>query len=362
MVIITETLLYFCFSILLGSLLLIVIPEEKRPVIQVPKAVILGAIMGIACLSFAPVLRIVLYLYEGIGFGLTLKSVLFTFGIGQAWIFTVLVSIPLFLVVLFYYPYMKNNGSNLAIILTFLLILTLGWASHAASLSPSLGLFAHTTHFLAVSVWIGVLLVVSWWSRDTSNWRSFLSWFHPLGMVCALVTIIAGFVLMYVIDIFEVYTNSWLIPYGQALLVKHILIVPLLTYAFINGFLMKKRLSENPDFNPLPWTRAESVILFFIFVITAALGQQAPPHDLETLLLAEGPSRLFLLFYQGTFDPNMSVVLDVNGISLLLFLLALVFLGLLIISFLRKVSSIFSLVVSALFVITSYVAIMLIVQ
>ena len=36
------------------------------------------------------------------------------------------------------------------------------------------------------------------------------------------------------------YANSWMLPYGQALLIKHLLIIPLLAYAFINSVLIRK--------------------------------------------------------------------------------------------------------------------------
>ena len=43
---------------------------------------------------------------------------------------------------------------------------------------------------------------------------------------------------------FEDYPNSWMLPYGQALLIKHLLIIPLLVYAVINSILMKKKLDK----------------------------------------------------------------------------------------------------------------------
>ena len=41
------------------------------------------------------------------------------------------------------------------------------------------------------------------------------------------------------------YPDSWMIPYGQALLIKHLLIIPLLVYVLINSILMKKKLKKD---------------------------------------------------------------------------------------------------------------------
>lgn len=79
------------------------------------------------------------------------------------------------------------------------------------------------------------------------------------------------------------YTNSWLFPYGQALLIKHILIIPLLIYAIINGIFVKRKIKRDPNFNPKTWTRIECIIILLIFTVTAVLGQQAPPN--KTTLL-----------------------------------------------------------------------------
>ena len=69
-----------------------------------------------------------------------------------------------------------------------------------------------------------------------------------------------------VID-YKDYANAWMLPYGQALLIKHLLIIPLLAYAFINSILIRKKIKNNDSFNPRPWTKAESLIVFLIFSV-----------------------------------------------------------------------------------------------
>ena len=74
----------------------------------------------------------------------------------------------------------------------------------------------NTAHFLAVSVWVGILFVVSWFSKNHSNWLNFLKWFTPVAIVCFVITVISGLFFMTVVVEFKDYANSWMLPYGQA--------------------------------------------------------------------------------------------------------------------------------------------------
>ena len=89
---ITQALLYLCFALSLGSFILYLVPNTHRPDINVPKGALMMATGGIAIFSFFPVLQLILYLSPDIGFAQTLQSVLFTFEVGKAWIFTYILS------------------------------------------------------------------------------------------------------------------------------------------------------------------------------------------------------------------------------------------------------------------------------
>ncbi|MED4778442.1 hypothetical protein P9306_18285, partial [Bacillus atrophaeus] len=59
----------------------------------------------------------------------------------------------------------------------------------------------------------------------------------------------------YVVDIKD-YAKCWVLPYGQMLLLKHIGILPLLAFAFINGVLIRKTKAlslYNPFFLDKSW-------------------------------------------------------------------------------------------------------------
>lgn len=355
--VVSEALLYLCFSVLLGSFILHLVPEASRPGIKVPKGALLSAVLGIAALSFVPVLKIILYLYKDLGLGLTIQSVLINFDVGKSWIITGVLSIILFVYLLPIRLEKKPLFSLTGLMFTLALIASLGWSSHASTLSKWPGFFTHTAHFLAVSIWVGILVVVSWFSRNDENWRKFLNWFSPLAVICLLTVIITGISLMSFVMELGDYANTWPLPYGQALLIKHIAIIPLLAFAFINGFLIRKKLLNDASFSPIPWARLESVMVLAIFAITGALSQESPPHDIETTIKAEGVSKLFGMFHQGEAAFPLDVSPGIASISL--FIMASFFLALMIVIFRKKAPKILALVMGLLFILSGYAAFML---
>lgn len=359
MTIISQIFLYLALSIITGAFIFGVVPNPKQPAVHVPKPLLFLSIAAIPILSFFPLLQVILLFYEDTGFWQIFQSVLFSFEIGQSWLITLGVSILLFLMMVL--PIQVFTKSVLGLLYTFVLILALSWGSHAASIAGFSGMLVHSLHLLAVSIWIGTLLMVTWFSRGIGNWRPFLSWFHPLAIGCVLVTIGAGILLMFYGVTTETYLFSWILPYGQALLIKHLLVVPLIFYAFINGYLMKKRLYQDPEFNPKPWTKIESIIVFFIFTATAVLGEAAPPHDPEGLLRAEGSAWLFQLFHPQTVeDIQVTLQWQLTGFAMLI--MAGLFLVLLLFSFIKKAPAAFSLIMSVLAVVSGYLALMLSIQ
>lgn len=348
----SQALLYVCFALLMGSFLTSLIPTTHKPEIHVPKGVVMMAIGGIGIFSFIPVLQLLLYLYEGFGFYQSLQSVLFTFEVGKAWIFTFILSSLFFIFVVWFDYRKKAFYAYIGIVFTLILILAVGWSSHASSYDPVMGFFNHSAHFTAVSVWVGILIVVSWFSNNHDNWLNFLKWYSPVALVCVLSTIVTGLWLMSVSVEVKDYPDSWLLPYGQALLMKHILLIPIVVYAVINSVLIKSKVSKDGHFNPRPWTKAESIILLLVFTATATLGQQAPPH--ETIVTSESVASLFTLLYQGQFQPGMTVRLVGNATSLFFLVMAVLFLALIVISFIKKTPAIVSFFMGVLLVVSVY--------
>ncbi|KQL34682.1 copper resistance D family protein [Psychrobacillus sp. FJAT-21963] len=357
MTVVSEVLLYLCFSILIGSFLISLVPSSFKPEILVQRRVQIIATVGIALFSFIPILLLVLQLDQEENFVGTLQMVLNTFEIGKAWFFTFIVANMLFIFLLWFDDQKNQLYAYGGLAFTFLLILGFGWASHASSVGYIKGFIIHTSHFTAVTVWVGILLVVSWFSKGFSNWLKFLKWFSPVAIVCFIITIASGIGLMTFVMDFATYTDTWMLSYGQLLLIKHLFIIPLIVYAAINSLFVKKKLIKYPNFNPRPWSKIESLIILLIFSVTAALSNQSPPS--ENTFKNEGPSRLFSYFYQGQNLQVMHVELAFNATGFSLFVLSILLIGLTIYAFLKKAPALITFFLSILFVFSSYLALIL---
>lgn len=321
---VSEALLYVCFAVLTGTFILRVIPEHRRPLVQVPSGLLLACTIAIPILEFVPIHQSAVLFAKDveIPYGQMVKNILLELNNGKAWIWSTVASIGLaFLLGLRSFRDDKHMP-KVGLFIMFLLILWLGYASHASSLYGTKGWLVHSAHFLAVTAWIGVLLTVSWFSKDSRNWDAFLGWFSPLAIGCMLITFIAGITLMTFTT--PQYVNSWMLPYGQMLLLKHLLIAPLLLFAYTNGFGYRKKLNEDSSFNPRPWLKAESIIALLLFIVTGALGQQTPPHKVKETLQSVSPSKLFTTIYNGHFSPDLTLKLSIGLDSILMLAAAVI--------------------------------------
>lgn len=342
----------------MGSFIMALVPITKRPSVRVSKRWLQISVLGIVFLSLFPIIRLVLFLYEDIGLGLTIQNVIAGFEVGQAWTFTLFIAFVFYLYVSIFSVFAHKKHILVSIIFTLALILSLGWASHSASLTEWSGFIAHTLHFLAVTIWVGILIVVSWFSVNHLNWTAFLKWFTPVAIICLTIIVGTGLFLMsLVLDINE-YANSWLLPYGQALLIKHIIVIPIIVFAFINGVWMRKRIKLDSKMNPLPWVKAESGFLLLIFSATVVLGQQEPPHSIESIVSGEGLSRIFGAMYNGTITKPINASFDINLIGSLFIILSLVFLLLTLAVFTKKAPSVSAFTMSVLCMLSLYLGLM----
>lgn len=357
MVVVCDILLYLSLSIILGTWLLNLVPEHRRPMIHVPRPILIGAMISLPFITFPPLLQLILYYYKDDQLWQIIKAIVLTFHIGRAWLFIAGISFLMMMTSILRLP--ERVKSYAGLIYTILIIMGLGWSSHAASMSLWKGFITHTAHMLSVTVWVGVLLMVGWFSDNAANWRAFLRWYHPLAVSCVIVAIIAGFMLMTSVVKPEHYVAAWVVSYGQALFIKHLLIIPLLVYAIINGLLLRIRLLKLPAYNPRPWVRAESIIIFFIFAATAVLGSHSPPHNIAAIINFEGPARLFTWLKPGlTIEPDIFLTLQFNALSISLLVIAIISLASIIMTYRKKGSAWLTLFSSIVFVVTSYIGLM----
>ncbi|GGH86103.1 putative copper resistance protein D [Pullulanibacillus pueri] len=363
---ITEFLLYICLCLLMGTLIFYSLSVEKRPSFFISKRLLLWATAGTGLLSFAPIVNTIIVMADGIGLWVSFKNVIFVFEVGQAWLFTLAMALLLF--GLIYFNTLENDPflSKIGVVLCILLIAGYARAGHASSLLNYTGFAAHFMHLLAVAVWGGCLLVAAWFTQGlgNTNWLSFLKWYTPLAIVSVIVVIAAGLLTMN-IDIAKPldhsvsstitqYKQGLFSNYGQALLIKHILVIPLLLYALFNGFL-GKRLKK---YQSIKWARVESIVILFIFAVTAFMGQQPPPHQPEQYINLYGPSPLFTVIYQSKVPSDFSVHFSWTPTSLIFIGFSLLFLIMMASSVIKSSPRLVSLLMALGFLASAYFATM----
>ncbi|MBR3118648.1 CopD family protein [Oceanobacillus sp. FSL W7-1304] len=355
LVMISQVLLYVCFAVLAGGFLLLLIPSTYRPDIKIaPYYFFISAIM-VPIFAFIPVLDTTLFIAPRLGFGEALKVVLLTYTVGNAWNFTLIGSILLVLVIVLMRSMGNRISTSIALALTFGLMLTIAWSSHAGAMEPFKGITGHFVHLAVISIWVGVVLVVGWFATNHDNWLTFLSWFSKVAIGCLVATGLSGILLMDVMV--DGYTDSWMVSYGQGLLIKHLFLIPLVFYALLNGLVVKYFLSKDAAFNPIPWIRLEGIVLFVIFAMTAFFTQQSPPHG--NYLTDDAISPLFQLFHGGIIDSSSTVGLTINLDIVYFFFLALLLVGLILLSIYKKASIVVTFLISCLFVVNVYIMVMI---
>ena len=88
------------------------------------------------------------------------------------------------------------------------------------------------------------------------------------------------------------------------------------------------------------------------------MGQQEPPHDIETTVKSSGLSPLFELVYNGNLQSPINIQFGFNLMNISLFILSLFFLFIVLLAFLRKAPAIVSFLMSLLCAISLYFALM----
>lgn len=321
--IMSDFLLYAVMSFLAGVIVLQFVPENRKPPITVKKSGILLAIAVIPVLSAAPAIQLLGLLMGNTGFGSALWIAISEFQLGQSFAFSLLLAF-------FWFGATALNSSKYIQAFWFLLaILNMGFGSHAAALDFLPGLLSHTIHFLSLTLWAGVLIVVTWWAPALTNWKSFLKWFTPFAFGMMAIILLSGFAVWLLFSKPADYAASWVLPYGQMLLLKHLSILPLLAAAFLNGFGNK---TKEPSRTGL---KLETFLLGLVFLFTAVMSKLAPPHNVNNTFLTEGAAPFIGTLIGEQFLPiTPQFPLSVDGILLLV--IGTLAMGLMVLSFFKK--------------------------
>ncbi|WP_226668307.1 copper resistance D family protein [Metabacillus litoralis] len=347
----TQYVSYMLFSYLVGYVFLQYIPVSSKPELRISKPSLLISVLGIIILTSIPVIEVILFFStEGL-FSLTAYSILTEFQVGISWLY------GSFFAVLLWMTIYVSGSKYLQSIFLILMILSIGYSSHASTLNLWPGLVSHSVHFLVVTIWVGVLLHVGWIAKNNENWYNFLKWFTPLTIGLFLITTITGVLLMLFVLEPEDYLNSWVLSYGQLLLLKHLSIIPILAFALVNGFLAKK-VKEDSHFNPLKWVQAETIILMIVFFITGVLGTLPPPHQVNATIIQEGPAFWIQALISQEVIAPFTVHISAGFESLLLLFIGLIFLCMIILSFRKKISPFIALIFGIAFIVATYLGLM----
>ncbi|WP_042460097.1 copper resistance D family protein [Neobacillus dielmonensis] len=347
---IAELANYLLFSILAGHIALQFVPETHKPKIEVAKPILLLSTLGIILFKFVPIVPTIAYFNHVVGFTSAFQSVILNFEVGRAWIFIAFMSVFLWMAIVL------NSSKYAKSLLLLLMILGVGYASHAASISFWSGFLFHSFHFLLVTLWVGILIHAAWFSKDLSGWPQFLKWFTPLAFLLVVLSIFTGINLMLFVMEPKDYVKAWVLPYGQMLLLKHISIIPVLLFAFMNGVLSRKSFNH-PEFNPKPWIRGETIILAIVFYFTGVLGTLSPPHDVEFTVNFEGASNWVQWLLGKNINTTVGIHLTPALQSGMMILIAIVFMMMILVSF-KKVKPRLSVLFGVCFIVVLYLGFM----
>lgn len=341
-----DILLYISFAYVAGGIALKFFSAERKPELLESRVLLVLGVIGIAVFSVAPAIELALFLENGENSIQSFFGILLDYRIGNGWVITVLFSV--LLGVTLYY----DGSKHMAALYAGLLILTVGFYSHVSTLNLWGGFLSHSLHFLALALWGGILLHVAWFAKDTRNWGRFLDWFTPFAFVCVGILLGSGVVIMlFFVDLAD-YADSWALPYGQLLLLKHLSIIPVLLAALVNGMLNKQRRYERA------WLRAESLLLLLTLALTAFMSKEAPPHDVNETFRYEGPAPL-LEWLKGPQYIPIDGVWTVSANGILLLAVSGFCLALMVLVFKQKLSGWFSVLLGVAFVISAYAGLML---
>ncbi|KZE36894.1 hypothetical protein AV656_14035 [Bhargavaea cecembensis] len=315
----SDFLLYIVMAVLAGAITLRFIPESLRPDVQLGKRTEALLAAAIPVLGAAPVIQLTFLLAPE---GYRLRGFMdISTGFRSGHSFLALSAAAFLLLVVLRF------GMNR--ILQALLVLAafgaIAYGSHSATIDEPGGIIAHGVHLTALSVWAGILFLVAAKPDTVSNWRGFLKWFTPVAAGLMAVMIGTGIFLMLLVMKAGDYASSWILPYGQMLLLKHLSIIPLLAAAAINGFIAKK------EYPPSGWLKTESLMLLLVLFFTAFMSKQSPPHDIDSTFRSEGAAPLAewlsgppVMPIDSRFNPSLEGILF---LLISLMLLALFFIG-----------------------------------
>ncbi|MCP3028130.1 copper resistance D family protein [Halobacillus sp. A5] len=350
----TNGLIYVCFAIIFGGSILALIPNVLKVEVTLSRKTLVMAGALVPVLAVVPVLILTgnVNKYQDYGVVSSFLFVVQEIETGRAWTVLLVFSI-LYIIIM---AFVKNRVAvyTAGLFLAVGMVLTQSIVGHAANMASYPGALSHTVHMAAVSCWAGILLVVSWFSKNDDNWQAFIDWFTFIAIGCIFMLSFTGLFMSFTLT--DGIVQSWVMPYGQALLIKHLFFLILLLFAFINGFLIRKKVKQSYTFSPRKWWKAESVIVLAVFGLTGFMSETEPPHNAVQTMSNEDSSILFRTF--ASVDAGNDIYLSPDLMSVFFFLISFLFIVLTILLFSNRNSAGGALLMSVLAVFSLYIGLM----
>lgn len=355
-VVLILSALYICLALAVSLSVARFIPSGRLPDLRIPRGLeqtVVGGVIVFACFSLFDLTAQVAGQFD-ISYVNAFIQVLYGTMQGKGWL-GLLVCGAIWYGADAFMPARPRHATMLIASLGFIVLTEISTYTHSASLSFAEAA-ARSLHLLAVSVWLGFLFLAGWFARARSSWRSFLGWLFPLATGCIIVVAATGAVLA------NASSNDWLaamtLDYGQALLIKHLVVMPLLVFALVDGLVLRRKIANMPDLDPRGWFKAESIVALAAFTVTALLSRQALPLDVGQTLRYTPPSRWFLPWYDGVVTPDIQLTLVFDPLVVVLAAAAVLCLCMIPFGFRKRVRISIGLCASLLFVVLGYLAFM----
>ncbi|WP_099300964.1 copper resistance D family protein [Bacillus sp. Marseille-P3800] len=284
--IVLNSFMYTCLALLAGLIIIQMVPTERGLDRVIPNRFMLIVTM------FIPLIQLG-YL---IGLGRTyanffsislLDGIVTAMGehiLGTSFFLVLLFAVLILILIIFSQKLNRFIRSGLQFILFLGIIFAVSLSSHSASLTDGYasGAISNAIHLLSMALWTGPLFIVSLYAKHLTNGKKFHQWFSALAVFSLLLVSTSGFVMMG--EIAPEYVNSWMLTYGQLLVIKHILIAPLLIFGFRHLLALSGKGASLSIEEKQRSFRFESIFVLAVFIVTAMLTESEPPHNvLRTL-------------------------------------------------------------------------------
>lgn len=331
--IVSQFILYICLSLLMGTFLLSCVPNPFRPSFNISYKWLYGSAIMIPFAAFIPNVSLLSILAPQFGLFHSIWTILSKYKVGHAYLAMVgFVILLLVLIVAF-----EKKASKLAAVASIAIIiaicLAMAYVSHASSMSDMAGVAFDFIHLIAVSIWLGILLIISFFSTDAANWEAFLKWFSPTALVAFTAIALSG-VLM-VDAIVPSYVTGWASSYGQWLFIKHVLLLPLTFIILSNALLVRLKINK-PRFEVRTYVKIETYLLLGILAVTAIFSEHQPPMS---VVKSDNLSAMFQLLYPSTVEAGMQAYFQMTGLGVVFFILTAVFIGILVVCYIIEAAT-----------------------